>query len=294
MTNIKNWLKRNWSLVILVSIFLYWLSQNFLGVSTRNYSVSKMSLPSIGMADVSPGYQPESSYIREVAPTDSANRLVIQDTSLSLQVKSVENTIKTIENTTTSLGGFLVNSYLSKPESAASGNITVRVPEDKRAEALESFKKLSVKVVSESVFGNDVTDSYVDNDARLAILAETKRRYQEIMDKAYTVTDLMTVQRELINLQNQIDLLKGQQKYYEQSAKLSKVVIYLSTDDLSLPYSPTNEWRPVVVFKTAIRSLIGNLRSLMSLAIWLLVYSPIIVPVLFIILWLRRRRLNHV
>jgi len=110
------------------------------------------------------------------------------------------------------------------------------------------------------------------------------------MSKAYSVTDLMTVQRELINLQSQIDSLKGQQKYLEQSAKLTKITIYLSTDELSLPYAPTNEWRPTVIFKEAVRSLLTFLRGIAGFLIWLVVYSPIIAPVIGIIWFVRRRR----
>jgi len=47
-------------------------------------------------------------------------------------------------------------------------------------------------------------------------------------------------------------------KYFEQSAKLTKITVYLSTDELSLPYAPTNQWRPLVIVKEAFRSLIST------------------------------------
>ena len=90
--------------------------------------------------------------------------------------------------------------------------------------------------------------------------------------------------------QSQIDNLKGQQKYFEQSAKLSKITIYLSTDELALPYAPTNEWRPAVIFKEAVRSLLGTIRSIGSLIIWAGVYIPILIPVLLIIRYIKKKR----
>jgi hypothetical protein len=299
MTNIINWLKRNWALAILAVVFLNWLLPNFFGVnlsSNRGVSYGTLSTSSKspggsyagigGLAD----FEMMPSISSQAPPTDTTNRLIIKDTSLSLQVKNVEDSINSIELTTQNLGGFLVNSFLSKPELAASGNITVRIPEDKRSQALDAFKKLSVKVVSESIYGADVTDQYVDIESRLAILDQTKLKFQEIMDRAVTVNDLMNVQQQLINLQSQIDSLKGQQKYLEQSAKLAKIVIYLSTDDLSLPYSPTNEWRPAVIFKQAVRSLIGSLRSLGTLIIWLAVYSPLLLVAYLVYRYVKSRR----
>jgi len=289
-----NWLKRHWSHLALIVVIIFLLtrnSANYSSISSGGSGNYKSISSEIGIADGISLPLADNSYSRQpaVAPTESDNRLIIQDTSLSLQVTDVGNIIKKIEEITASNGGFLVNYRLSKPELAASGSIVVRVPETKRAETLTSFKNLAVKVVSESVIGNDVTDQYVDLQTRLEILTKTKTKFEEILAKAYQINDLLNVQRELISLQSQIDDLKGQQKYLEQTAKLSKITVYLSTDELALPYAPTNEWRPTVIFKTAIRSLLSSLRIIAGLIIWLVVYSPIIIPVLLIIRFIRRR-----
>lgn len=293
-----NWLKKHWSQIILVLIILFILIRsNLLGRSstTSLYSssygdVADYSFKPLSSSPISEALMPKSS--RQVAPSSSTDRLVIQDTSLSLQVKDVGQVITDIESATKNLGGFLVNYRLSRPETATSGSIVVRIPEDKRSEALVAFKKMAVKTVSESVVGTDVTDQYVDLQAQLSVLTTTKQKFESILNQATAITDLLNVQRELINLQSQIDSVKGQQKYYEQSAKLSKITINLSTDELALPYAPTNEWRPTVIFKQAVRSMVSSLRGLGSLAIWSFAYLPIIIPA-SIIYWLIRRRKHH-
>jgi len=133
-------------------------------------------------------------------------------------------------------------------------------------------------VVSETVSGRDVTDEYVDIEARVATLLKTKAKFEEILAKAEKVQDILEVQRELINLQDQIDNFKGQQNYLEKSAQVSRVTIYLATDELALPYVPAEVWRPQVIFKQAVRSLIVVLRKMGTLIIWLGVYSVIWLP----------------
>jgi len=289
-----NFLKKNWAVIILAIIALTWIKNSILGSSSLNMLSSNKSsdyggVESLSMA--SPSFSGLSSLKNNVAaPSESSDRIVIQDTGLSLQVKDVTKTINEIEESTKSFGGFLISSHLSKPEGAASGNISVRVPEDKRKEAMTAYKNMAVKVVSESVNGRDVTDQYTDLEAQLEVLNKTKIKYEEILQKAEKVTDLMSVQQQLTNLQSQIDNLKGQQKYFEQSAKLSKITIYLSTDELALPYAPTNEWRPTVIFKEAVRSLVGVIRSIGSLIIWIIVFIPIIVPALLIIRFIKRKK----
>jgi hypothetical protein len=99
------------------------------------------------------------------------------------------------------------------------------------------------------------------------------------MAKAEKIEDLLNVQRELINLQSQIDSLKGQQQYYEKNAEMAKLTIYLSTDELALPYAPSESWRPQVIFKQAVRSLVTSLRKVGTAIIWLAVYSVVWIPV---------------
>lgn len=290
------WIKKHWLTAGLAVLVIYFLSQKLFGVN-----LSRFSSPAVSSLPYSGGASGESfsalksspinlSFQREVAPTDNPDRLVIQNTSLSLQVKEVAPVLSQIEILAKGFGGYMVSSDLTKPEFSATGNITIRVPEEKRPETLESFKKLAVKVVSEHVSGYDVTDQYTDIEARLAVLTQTKTKFEEIMAKAFTVPDLLNVQRELINLQSQIDSLKGQQEYYKQSAKLTKISIYLSTDELSLPYAPDKSWRPTVIFKQAVRSLVSTLRGLGTLIIWLVVYIPVIFPILGIIWWIKFRR----
>jgi len=279
MTNL---IKKNW-LIILVIIFA-------IGYVNRKNTEQNTILPMTGGGIVADSVVSDKMLIRrEVAPSESTNRLVIQDTSLSLQVDNVESKIKEIESKTTEMGGFLINSNLSKPNGVESGTISVRIPEGKRDEAMELFKVMAVKVVSENVSGTDVTDQYTDLQAQLEVLQKTKVKFEEILDKAYTVNDLMNVQQQLISLQQQINSVKGQQKYFEQSAKLSKITIYLSTDDLALPYAPTNEWRPAVVFKEAVRSLINNIRGLGNILIWVVVFSPLWILAIFVIRFAKKK-----
>lgn len=227
---------------------------------------------------------------REFAPApEVAERLLVQESHLSLLVKNVSQTLSSIKNYTNSIGGYLVESSLANPQEAATGQIALRLPAEKLDEALSYFRSLAVKVVSENLKGEDVTDEYVDIAARLEILQKNKSRFEEIMSKAVEIEDILRIQKEIINLQTQIDNLKGRQKYLEQTAKMAKVTVFLSTDELALPYAPAQPWRPQVIFKQAVRSLIANFQKAGTVIIWLAVYSPVWLPALLIFILLGRK-----
>ena len=148
----------------------------------------------------------------------------------------------------------MVNKNLNQPEGAATGSIIIRIPEEKREATLIEIRKAGVKVISENVSGYDVTDQYVDIGERIAQLERTKAKIEEIMSKATRVADLIDIQNQLNYIQQQIDSYRGQQKYLEQTAKLTRITVWLATDELALPYTPDESWRPEVIFKNAVRS----------------------------------------
>jgi len=225
----------------------------------------------------------------EVPPVVTEDRLVVQESNLSLVVKSVREAVKRAVDYADSNGGYMVSSSLSQPEEAPYATLVLRVPSKSLNASLEHFRSLALKVSSENLYGHDVTDQYVDVQARLDTLAKTKSKFEEIMSQATQVQDILTVQREIINIQSQIDSLKGRQLYLEKTAELARITLHFSTDEFALPYAPTGTFRPEVIFKTAVRSLVGTFRAVARDLIWIGVYAVIWVPILLVVLFFRRR-----
>lgn len=240
------------------------------------------TLPNVGNSESRMGV--ESAPAPEVQ-----ERLVVSNSYLSLLVDNVVEVQNQIIETAERFRGYMVNSNLNNPQDAPTATVTVRVPSENLQEALTIYRGLAVKVVSENLDGEDVTDQFVDNEARLDTLNKTKAKFEEILAKATQIQDILDVQRELISLQSQIDSIKGQQNYLEKNAQMAKLTIYLSTDELALPYAPSETWRPEVIFKQAVRSLVSQIRKVGTVFIWFLVYSIIWVPIIILIYLLKRK-----
>lgn len=291
-----DWVKRNrlTSLVIIILLILV-IKDYLLGIrplssgigGLRNTADFETMVAPKGLSLPAP-FPPTDQY----APTDNQNRLVVQESSLSMVVLNVRETSDKIIDKAKSAGGYMVSTSLTNPEEAPFANVVIRMPADQLRPILDYLRGLSVKVTSENILGTDVTDEYVDIQARLTILEKTKTEFEEIMTKATEIQDILTVQRELINIQDQIDNLKGRQQYLEQTAKLAKLTTYLSTDEFSLPYAPSEKFRPEVIVKQAFRSLYSNVRDFLGLLIWAGVYGLIWGPVALVIylLWRKYRK----
>ncbi len=310
---IIEWIKRNKFLTVVLLVVVYLLlnfTKSLFGVNLLSLSIPSGSRSNyqetsnvIGLAPGGsfgassgislPSYSPPSKQDYTPQP-DVQNRLVIQESNISLLVKDVVDVRNKILDYANANGGYMVNASTSNPQDAPTATVVIRVPSDRLQDALNYFHSLSIKVVSENLVGRDVTDQYVDIDTRIAQLERTRARLETILDQATQITDITNLTQQILSYQNQIDSLKGQQDALEKNAQLAKLTIYLSTDDMALPYAPSETFRPGVIFKLAVRSLVGTLRGLATLGIWVGVYGVIWVPALilyiFIRKWLRKRK----
>ncbi len=287
------WIKSNKlsSFLLLVVIFLLGKSLTIplFGVSTLKMSAPTYS-DSVGVASL--GMSRSLLPIPESANPNIplTNRKTVTNSDFSLLVKNVKKSTQDIRSQAESVGGFMVNSSAQYPEGGATGYISVRVPSTKLETFLETIRNLAVRVVSENVSGTDVTDQYLDIESRLNTLTQTKSTFEDILSRAKNVDEILRVQQSIFQIQDQIDSYKGQKQYLENTTSTSLVSINLSTDELSLPYSPSQPWRPQVIFKTAVRTLMSSIQSIGTALIWLTVYSVLWIPALAIVLYFARRK----
>jgi hypothetical protein len=104
--------------------------------------------------------------------------------------------------------GFVVSSSTEGSQSK-SGNLLIRVPSESFDLALGDLTGLG-SVDKQSVNGQDVSSQFVDLSARLRTWQAQENVLLRLMDKANSIGETMQVQRELQQVQFQIEDIKGQ------------------------------------------------------------------------------------
>jgi len=204
-------------------------------------------------------------------------RLVIKNANLSLVVKDPVTAVSSITTLTNGLDGFVVSSSVYQASEDSVGNkimrasMTIRVPVEKLDEALAQIKALAVTVETENLTGQDVTAQYTDLESQLKNLEAAERQLQNIMDSAVKTEEVLNVYNQLIGIRGQIEQVKGQMKYYSESAAMSAIVIDLIPDALSQPIE-VGGWKPEGVAKEAIEALLQTLQGIANVLIWIAIY----------------------
>jgi hypothetical protein len=159
-------------------------------------------------------------------------------------------------------------------------SMTIRVPVDRLNEALTTIKKETDQpIISENVSSQDVTADYTDLNSRLTNMQAAEKQLQEIMASATKTEDVLSVYSQLVSVREQIELIKGQMKYYEQSAALSSISIQLIPNASMQPITIAG-WQPKGVAKQALQSLIHTLQSLANFGIRLaILYIPVLLVI---------------
>lgn len=214
--------------------------------------------------------------------TASVDRLVIKNATLSIAVNDPLKSMDTISHMAEAMGGFVVTADMYQ-QSLSNGNqvpqvsMTIRVPVDRLDEALTTIKKETDQpIISENESSQDVTAEYTDLNSRLTNLQAAEKQLQEIMASATKTEDVLSVYSQLVSVREQIELIKGQMEYYEQSAELSSISIQLIPNAAMQPITIAG-WQPKGVAKQALQSLIRTLQSLVNFGIRLVIlYLPVL------------------
>lgn len=180
------------------------------------------------------------SYEQTVANV-TAERLVIQTVDMSVVVPDPKARMGEIADLAVGMGGFVVSSNLYQSTygpnqiEAPEVTMTIRVPSQRLDEALEKIKEGAVEVPYENRSGEDVTNQYVDLQSRLKAKQDAEKKLLEIMDTATNAEDVLAIYMQIQNIQTEIEVLKGQIKYYEESVALSAVSIRLIAEETVQP-----------------------------------------------------------
>ena len=220
---------------------------------------------------------PKTYNQRDMEPSNYAlPRMTTQNIYLAIKTANVKDIVKHIQEETIKNEGFLVNKNTSQREGIITSYITIRIPREKADILINALKRQKgIEILQEQYNGKDITDQYADLQARLNTLEHTKSIFEKMLNDASNFDQILRAQQEILDTQRQIDNIKGQMKYAEETAKYSLISIDITSDELALGYKPQDNWKPNVVFKRAMRSLIRTIRTTGTVLIWLAVYSPI-------------------
>jgi len=222
------------------------------------------------------------------APAQQTKRKIIQSHELTLEVESLSSTVEAITKLTESCGGYVFESSRSSLDKKSfSGEIGIRVPSAKSSGVLSGIRKLG-RVEQENSTAEDISEQYVDLEARLKNAQASEARLKQMYQRAGDIEDVLTVEKELTRVRGDIESFMAKKRNWDILTEMVTIKISLREPSASLP-SSHRFWRPVgSAFGEALEGISGSLHALIVIVGFLLPWLVILGPIFYFVA--RRKR----
>jgi Domain of unknown function (DUF4349) len=171
------------------------------------------------LADTGGGVGGSTSGVPPIGPTV----IKTADIRVSLDEDEIRAAVDDAIAIAAKSGGFVISTSVSGEESDRA-SLVVRVPADRFEIALGDLSALG-EVDHKTVTGQDVSQEFVDLEARLRNASAQEAVLLRLMDEAANVTDTIRVQSALQNVQLEVERLRGRLRYLEDQAAMSTIAI---------------------------------------------------------------------
>ena len=158
-------------------------------------------------------------------------RIIIRTVNMSIVVDQIQAAIDDISELADDMGGWVVSTDRSRKHD---GSVSIRVPAADLDAAIESLRALAKDVQTEITTSQDVTDEYYDLQSRLKNQQATEAALIRLLDRAENVQHALEVQRELTNVQENVERLLGRIKLLEQTSAFSLITVSLRLAPLDM------------------------------------------------------------
>jgi hypothetical protein len=163
---------------------------------------------------------------------------VIKTADLSVEVPhdGFQDALRAVVEVAQKKGGFVLSSNTSGDD-ARTGSITLRVPADTFESAVNEISALG-QVESESISAEDVSEEFIDLEARLRNLSAQEAVMLRLMDRTNTIAETIRVQNELTRVQLDTEQLRGRLRYLQDQTALSTISVQMTEAGVVAPKEP--------------------------------------------------------
>lgn len=166
--------------------------------------------------------------------TETTDRKIIRNGELTIETDTPKDAQARIASIAESQGGFVVTSEFKQNISGTARpteivTVVVRVPSAQFGATLDAIRAAGNRVIQERISGQDVTEEYIDLEARIRTQKALEQQFLEIMKQAKRIADALEVQRQLADVRTEVERLEGRRRFLDNKASLSTITVTLQS-----------------------------------------------------------------
>ena len=231
-------------------------------------------------AEAESGGGQDAVAVAQGSSVPSVGPRVIQTASLTLSVprNDFEKVVDRARLLATSSGGFVVESSASQSDDArrlVRGTLVLRIPERSYSRVMEQLSGLG-QVEGREEAGQDVSQEFVDLEARERHLEAVEGQLLNLLDQTNTVAEALTVQSQLNQVQLDLEQARGRLQYLEDQVAFATISLDVRERQVAAAADDGGPWSIVDAWGTAAHGFV-------TVGGWILVAAATIAPVVILL-----------
>ncbi|CAM3340110.1 DUF4349 domain-containing protein [Aequorivita lipolytica] len=178
-------------------------------------------------------------YLIPEATPEEQEQKIIKTARLAFETKDVEATHKKILRLASQYKGLVQSDNSGKDYNRIYKNLTVRIPTENFQPFIDGISEGVDYFDQRNISREDVSEEFVDLEARLKAKRILEERYLELLKKANNVKEMLEIERELSNIREEIEAKQGRLQYLQSQVSMSTVNIefYKTTAETGITQS---------------------------------------------------------
>lgn len=150
---------------------------------------------------------------------------LIKESYLVFETENIDETYNHIVSIIKKYEGYIQDDSAEKNSYRNTRRLIVRIPTNKFQNTIDDVSEKVDYFDSKETTLRDVTEEFIDLEARLKAKEELEKRYLDLLKKAKNVQELLEIERELSHIREEIEAKQGRLKYLQNKVSLSSINI---------------------------------------------------------------------
>lgn len=175
----------------------------------------------------------EAEPISESKPKDNntvGDTKIIKTAHLRFETQDLQNSFSTIYKASKTHKAYIQNDNSGTDYGSIYRNVTLRIPNTNFDAFIIEISKGVTHFDRKDITAQDVSEEFVDVEARLKAKYTLENRYLEILKKANKVSEILEIEKELSAIREEIEAAEGRLKYLQNQVSLSTISIEMYTE----------------------------------------------------------------
>jgi hypothetical protein len=197
----------------------------------------------------------------KVGESEIFDRKLIKNGEITFSTKDINETRKKLESAATEFNGYVSSEEQQKVRNNMNYHQVIRIPAGRFDAFMKVIESIGDHIEYRNITTQDVTEEFIDLEARLKTKKELEIRYHQLLNRAAKIEDMLSIEDQIAKVRTEIETMQGRLQYLTNQVGYStltvnyhQVIVSDSGFATRIASSFATGWNSLLVFLIGITS----------------------------------------